>query len=187
MPIFLILLVLLGVLALVVVAIPLAMIQRYRIAASRRKARGWLATINVVAFSISGAILVVMSALTSLWEPRALPYVAAGLASGGLLGWFALRLGRWEESPDGLFVTPPRWLVLGILLVVTARIGYGFWRAWATLSAGAGDDSWLAEAGVAGSLAAGAVVLGYFLAFWVGVKRRLGRYRRRQGAEAVRE
>jgi hypothetical protein len=35
--------------------------------------------------------------------------------------------------------------------------------------------SWLTASGAAGSLGAGALVLGYYLTFWVGVRRRLRR------------
>ncbi|MBA3270257.1 MAG: hypothetical protein H0T71_07060, partial [Acidobacteria bacterium] len=56
---------------------------------------------------------------------------------------------------------------------VTARLIYGVWRGWHAWQASGDDGSWLAASGAAGSIAAGAVVLGYYLVFWVGVKRRL--------------
>jgi len=46
---------------------------------------------------------------------------------------------------------------------------FGLWRAWQAWDADAGDGSWLAAAGFSGSLAAGALVLGYYLAFWAGL------------------
>jgi hypothetical protein len=67
--------------------------------------------------------------------------------------------------------------VLAITLVVTARMGYGIWRglhAWQTTPA---DASWLAASGAAGSLAAGAIVLGYYFAFWIGLWLRQKRHR----------
>ena len=87
-----------------------------------------------------------------------------------------LRLTRWEPASGGLHYTPNRWLVLAITLVVTGRLFYGFWRGWHTWRAGPADGSWLAAAGVAGSMAAGAVVLGYYLAYWIGVRRRIRRH-----------
>jgi hypothetical protein len=55
---------------------------------------------------------------------------------------------------------------------------YGLWRLWHAWRSAPGDASWLAESGVAGSLGAGAVVLGYYLAYNAGVWRRFKRHRR---------
>ena len=61
---------------------------------------------------------------------------------------------------------------------VTARIGYGFWRAWHAWQTTAGGSSWLERAGVADSLAAGGVVLGYYLAYFAGLRWKLALHRR---------
>jgi hypothetical protein len=37
-------------------------------------------------------------------------------------------------------------------------------------------ESWFVAAGVAGSMAAGAVVIGYYLVYWLGVRRRWRRH-----------
>jgi hypothetical protein len=76
-----------------------------------------------------------------------------------------------------LYYTPNRLLVLGITLVVTARVGYGIWRGVHTWRAGLQGESWFGASGVAGSMAAGAVVLGYYLVYWLGVRRRFKRQR----------
>ena len=60
-------------------------------------------------------------------------------------------------------------------LLFTARVLYGFWRAWHSWQTAPDDTSVLASFGVAGSMAAGAVVLGYYLSYWMGVRRRLRR------------
>jgi hypothetical protein len=104
-----------------------------------------------------------------------------GLAGGGVLGVLGLRLSRWEVTPRSVHYTPSRALVLAITLVVTARILYGFWRSWHAWHAAAGDASWLAASGAAGSLAAGALVLGYYVIYWSGVWRRIGRHQRTAG------
>lgn len=183
MPILLIPLVVLAVLVggflLVVLLIPLGIVQRYRVGTSRRKARGCVALGNTIAFAISAALLLATAVVTSLWEPAALPYVAAGFAGGAALGWLGLALSRWEETGDGLYLTPRRWLVLAIVLVVAARMAYGLWRAGHAIAAGLADGAWLARAGVAGSLAAGAVVIGYSLVYSLGVRRRVEGYRKR--------
>jgi hypothetical protein len=90
-----------------------------------------------------------------------------------------LLLTRWEAEPGALHYTPNRWLVLAITLVVTARLAYGFWRGWQAWRAGIAGNSWFVASGVAGSMAAGAVVLGYYLVYWMGVRRRVRQQERR--------
>jgi len=151
---------------------PLALVLRYRAGTARRQARGWVATLNLVALAISTSLFLLGAGLTSLWVPHALRYSLLGLLGGIALGIIGLWLSRWERAPQSLHYTPNRWLVLGVTLVVTARLLYGFWRGWNTWRH-AGETSWLAAFGVAGSMAAGAVVLGYYLSYWMGVLRRL--------------
>jgi hypothetical protein len=159
---------------LVLLAIPLSLFLGYRAGKARRLARRWVTTTNLVSLAISATIFIVGASVTSLWVPRALPYSALGLLAGGLLGVLGLAATRWEPTPRGLWYTPNRWLVLFVSLVVTARVGYGFWRVWRAWHRGAGE-SWLDAFGVAESMAAGAIVLGYYLVYFAGVRRRLPR------------
>lgn len=155
--------------------VPISIVQRYRVGTSRQRARSWLATLNIGGLSLSSFLFLVSAAFTNIWVPEALLYTISGLAAGWVLGLIGLRLTRWEPSIGGLHYTPNRLLVLTITLVVTARVLYGFWRGWQSWSAGVEGESWFVAAGVAGSMAAGAVVLGYYLTFWTGVRRRLAR------------
>jgi hypothetical protein len=165
---------LLIVLALVTVLalIPLSLVQRYRVGTSRQRARGWLATINLTGLALSAALFLASAALTTIWIPGALTYAAAGLCAGVVLGLAGLWLTRWDASADALHFTPNRLLVLSMMLIVSSRVLYGVWRAWESWSAGLRGESWLVDAGVRESMAAGAVVLGYYLAYWTGVRRR---------------
>jgi hypothetical protein len=159
---------------------PVSLFLRYRASTARRQALGWMAAINVVAFGVSAAFFMTVAAMTSLWVPHAFTYTLAGLAGGGVAGLIGLALTRWEATTRGMHYTPNRWLVLVMITTVASRMVFGLWRAWHAWHAG-GETSagtWLANAGAAGSLAAGAVVLGYFLAYHAGVWRRLRRHRR---------
>ena len=167
-----VLLVMLGFIAL----LPIAIVQRYRAGTARQPARGWLATINIVGLSISVVMFLTGAALTNFWVPSALIYTLAGLGTGLVLGFIGLTLTRWEPSARGLHFTPNRWLVLGITLVVTARVAYGFWRGWQSWQSAVDGGSWVVASGAVGALAAGAVVLGYYLTYWIGVRRRLERH-----------
>jgi hypothetical protein len=166
------LLVIIGVLFASVVLIPITLVQRYRAGTMRRRARAWLVTVNVIGLGLSIAIFLTSAALTNIWIPQAFVYAAAGVAIGLGLGVLGLALTRWERFPDALFYTPNRWLVLAITLAVAGRIVYGFWRMWQQWEAFGGETSWVAASGVAGSLAAGATIMGYYFAYWIGVRRR---------------
>ena len=162
-----------------VALMPLAILQRYRMGTTRRRARGWLATINAVGMALSVVMFLTGAAITSLWVPGAFGYTAAGVLAGCALGAAGLLLTRWEPGPGSLHYTPNRWLVLGITLVVAARLAYGFWRGWESWRLGVQGESWFVAAGAAESMAVGAVVLGYYLGYWLGVRQRFRRHERR--------
>lgn len=157
-----------------VVLIPITLIQRYRAGTARRQARAWLATINIAGLSLSLLLFLTGAALTSVWVPDALTYSSLGVLAGMAIGGVGLALTRWDRAAGVWFYTPNRWLVLAITLGVAARLGYGFLRAWRAATAG-GEQPWIETAGVAGSLAAGALILGYYLTFWIGIRRAIAR------------
>ena len=163
-------------LLILIALIPLSLVQRYRVGTSRQRARGWLATINLTGHGLSAVLFLAGAALTTIWVPGAFTYAAAGFAAGLVLGMIGLRLTRWEHTAGGLHYTPNALLVLAVMLVVTGRVLYGLWRAWETWRAGLRGESWFVEAGLATAMAAGAVVLGYYLAYWIGVRRRYRRH-----------
>ena len=154
-------------------SMPLLLVLRYRAGTTRRRAREWVATTNLVSFILSAGLFLWMAAITGLWVPKAFIYSLAGFCGGTLLGLLGLTLTRWEKAPQTLHYTPNRWLVLVITLAVTARLLYGLWRVWHAWRSAGANDSWLASAGIAGSMAVGAVVLGYYLTYWAGLRWRL--------------
>ncbi len=175
-------LVLLVVIVLAVIAlIPFSLVQRYRMGTARRVARGWVATLNLAALTFSVVLVLISAAFTNVWVPEALKFTAMGLAGGLLLGIVGTALTRWEETPQALHYTPPRLLVLLVTSLVAARILFGFWRAWRSWNAGVDPTAWFLGGEVAGTMAAGAVVIGYYVAFWFGVRYRFKRHQRTLG------
>jgi hypothetical protein len=160
-------------LTVLVFAMPLLLVLRYRAGTMRRRGRKWVATINLLSFLVSAALFLWVAAMTTLWIPGAFTCSLAGLAAGCLLGFIGLALTRWEPMPQGLYFTPSRWLVLLITVAVTTRLLYGLWRIWHAWRTAGPDESWVASAGVAGSMAVGAMVLGYYLTYSTGVRWRL--------------
>jgi hypothetical protein len=163
----------------VIAMMPLILIQRYRTGTARRLARPWVATLNLVAMIMSASFFLVAAAVTSAWVPSAFTSAATGMGVGILLGGLGLWSSRWEATPHSLHYTPNRWLVLTITLAVTARLLYGFVRGWMILRASADEASVIAAFGVAGSLGVAAVVLGYYLAYGVGLRRRISTWQKR--------
>ena len=169
------LLVLLLIPLLVIVLIPVSLVQRIRRGTMRRQARGWVVTANLVVVALSTVMFLIGALITSRWAPEVLRYSLGGLAVGAVLGLIGFALTRWESSRGVVHFTPNRWLVLTVTIVVSARIVYGMWRVWAAWQAGVQQIAAVAASGVAMSMAAGAVVLGYYVIYWIAVRRRLRR------------
>jgi hypothetical protein len=161
-----------------VAASPFLLVVRYRLGVARRPARRWIATVNIVSLLASTALFLWIAALTNFWVPNAFRYSLIGFISGVLLGLIGLTLTRWELSPRALHYTPNRWLVLLVTVAVATRLLYGFWRIWHAWRTTGHDSSWLASAGIPGSMAVGALVLGYYFTYFSGVRWRLGDRRR---------
>lgn len=170
---------LIGIVLFMTVMLPLSIVMRFRAGSTRRRAWGWVASLNLFATALSSTILVVTSAVSNSWIPDAFRYTLIGFACGFALGVVGLALSRWEATHRELHYTPNRWLILVITVVVTSRIVYGFWRAWQAWRTSPGDESWLASSGAAGSMAAGAAVLGYYLIYWAGLSRKVRKHRNR--------
>ena len=158
---------------LVIVLIPISIVQRFRVAAAERPARRWVATLNLVVVVVSTLLFLAGAFITSRWVTEVMRYTLVGLAIGGGLGIAGVALTRWTYLDGRLRYAPNRLLVLGLTTVVAARVLYGFWRMWETWRAGI--DS--VAPGMAASMSAGSVVLGYYLVFWTGVRWRIGRAR----------
>ena len=156
-----------------VALILLAIVQRVRAATTRRQARGWVATLNLLAAAFSVTLFLVGAYLSSRWIPDAFAYACLGLAAGTLLGLVGTRLTRWEFLDGRLYYSPNGWLVATVMLVVTARVLYGCWRAWDAWRASVDATTWVAASWLEASMLAGAIVLGYYMTYWMGVRDRL--------------
>lgn len=163
---------------LVIAAMPLILVLRYRAGTARRLARPLVATVNAVMMLVSAAFFLAAAAVTRLWVPDALSSAGAGLGLGLMLGIVGLWLTRWEPTTRNLHYTPNRWLVLVITLVVAVRVLYGFWRG-AAVWGSADSASFIDAFGIGGSLAAGGTVIGYYVAYGIGLRRRISRWQRR--------
>ena len=161
-----------------ILLIPLSIILRFRTGTARRQARQWVATINLAGVTASVVVLMISALITSYWVPDTLTYAMVGIAAGAILGGIGLAFTRWETGARHVHYTPNPWIVLAITSVIALRLAYGLWHSWAAWRATPDSAASVAASGVAGSMSAGAVVLGYYLVFWAGIRRRLHRSRR---------
>jgi hypothetical protein len=156
-----------------VLATPFLLILRYRIGIARRPARPWIATINLMSLLTSAALFLWIAAMTNFWVPNAFRYSVIGFIAGVLLGLLGVQLTRWDRTEHALYYKPNRWLVLLVTLAVAARLLYGVWRIWHAWRTTGSDSSWLAHAGIPGSMGVGALVLAYYLTYFAGIRWRL--------------
>ena len=176
MPIVIALFLMLAMALFMVLLVPFSIVMRYRAGTSRRPARGWVITINSYAAMFSAIVFLVGAAVANTWIPNALSYSAMGLVAGFTAGIVGLLLTRWEPTPNSFHFTPSRLLILSITAIVMARLVYGFWRGWQAWQTTPDTASWIARSGAAGSMAAGAVVIGYYVMYWAGVRRRFAKH-----------
>jgi hypothetical protein len=164
----------------VIVALtPLMLIQRYRTGSARRPARPWVTTLSIAAMAFSAVFFLASAAFTTIWIPQALRGAAIGMAIGVGLGAIGYGLTRWEPTIRSLHYTPNRWLVLIITLIVSARIVYGLFRSFMAARAGFSGAGVVDAFGVPESLAVGAIVIGYHLAYNIALRWRIGRWQNR--------
>ena len=172
MPLLLLPLLVVALVLLWLLLMPFALWQRYRSGRSRRRAVRWVVTLNAWSLLVSTVLFLAGAWAAGYWVDAALAHAGAGLLAGMLLGVAGLALTRFEATPQGVFHTPNRWLVLALTLVVAARIGYGLYRmqqAWASDA----HAAWLAQQGSV--LAVGGLLLGHYLAYAWGLRWRLRR------------
>ncbi|MGH8075245.1 MAG: DUF1453 domain-containing protein [Lysobacter sp.] len=177
MPLLLLPLLLLGVALVWALLLPLGLWQRYRRGRARRRAVPWAVRLNSWVLLGSTGLLLLTAWLAGHWVDAALQHTVLGLLLGVLVGIVGLWLTRFEPPIPGqgghLYYTPNRWLVLGLTLVVAARIAFGLLQALQIWGGADAHAAWLARQG--SLLAVGGLLLGHYLAYGWGLRRRLRR------------
>jgi hypothetical protein len=161
-----------GIFALWVVLLPFALVQRYRHGRARRRAQGWVVRANAWLLAISALLLLLGAWVGSRWMAHGVRDAAVGLLAGIALGIAGVWSSRFESTPKGLYYTPNRWLVMALTSLLALRILLGLWLAWQSMRTAA-NPAWSAWFDHGGLLAVAAVLLGYYLAYTWGLRRRL--------------
>jgi hypothetical protein len=177
MPVLVIIpLVVLAALVLWALLLPVSLWMRYRTGRARRRAQAWVIGANAWLLLVSTGVFVLVAWITGAWVAHALRDATLGLALGIAVGIVSLWLTRFETDASGFHYTPNRWLVLGLTLLVAARIAVGMWMGWRRLGGEALATADVVQAG--GWLGVGGVLLGYYLAYLWGLRARLRRIAR---------
>ena len=149
---------------------PLALWQRYRSGRARRRAVAWVVSLNAWSLLVSAGVFLAGAWLAGWWIEGALRFATIGVLVGVLAGQLGLWLTRFEPTAQGLYYTPNRWLVLALTCLVLARVAWGLYRfeqAWVAHA----QVQWLAQQG--GVFALGGLLLGHYLAYAWGLRRRV--------------
>ena len=159
----------------------LSLALRYRAGTARRKARCWVAKLNVWMTSLSAVFFLSFTFLISFWVGTAFRFALIGMCFGGGVGLLGLTMTHWESRQEGLYYTPSRWLALLVTLAIAARFVYGWWRATHSGGGVSGDQHWFMTAsGTELSLAVAAGLIGYYLVYSIGVRLKIARHEQRR-------
>ncbi|KAF1687241.1 DUF1453 domain-containing protein [Pseudoxanthomonas broegbernensis] len=164
-------------LAIMLALLPLSLWQRYRVARSRRRARGWALALAWWSSLASTLVFALFVAVAGVFWPQAWAYVALAYPGGLLLGLAGHALTRFQATPQGLYYQSNRSLVLGLAVLVAVRLGAGLVQGMRVWLRGAPwpESGWLSHAGL---LAMAALLLGYATAQAFGLYRRVRRFER---------
>jgi hypothetical protein len=141
--------------------------------------RHWIA---LIVFPLLSAVF----GLGAMASPYGLPALAGGLAIGAALGWWGLRLTRFEATSEGYFYTPNAHLGIALSLLFVGRILYRMVQMFGLSGVGA-------QAAAQGfsrspfTLALFGTLAGYYTAYAAGmlIWRSRVRYERKQKAESA--
>ena len=126
------------------------------------RVRPWL---TVVLFPLLVALLL----FASFDHPEAAAGLVGGVLLGCALGWYGLRLTKFEESPIGLFYTPNAHLGIALSLLLIGRLGYRAVQVYAVHGSFQADSGAFARSPL--TLAIFATLAGYYVAYAAGLLR----------------
>jgi hypothetical protein len=116
---------------------------------------------------IVGALIL----FVSLRDMNLFGAMVCGVAGGVALGWFGLRHTKFESTPEGKFYTPHTYIGMFVSLLLLARIAYRFIAVYPAMHAATQADAnpFAAYQKSPLTLAILGVVVGYYIAYYLGV------------------
>jgi hypothetical protein len=126
------------------------------------RVRPWL---TVVLFPLLAGLLL----LASLDQPEASGALVGGVVLGCALGWYGLRLTKFEASPIGLFYTPNAHLGIALSLLLIGRLAYRAVQVYAAHGSFQADSATFAGSPL--TLVIFGTLAGYYVAYAAGLLR----------------
>ena len=119
------------------------------------------------------AVIGVMFALRGLRAPELLGALVAGVVAGAALGWYGLRLTKFERTEQGFFYTPHTWIGVAVSVLLIARLAYRFFIVMPQMQAAAQADQDAFAAFQRSPLTLGifGLLIGYYICYYAGVLR----------------
>ena len=139
--------------------------SRVRRMVGRQKMSDRRTWIRIVFFSVLIAMLLLGSAV----HPMHAAALLGGTAAGAALGWYGIRLTRFEQTPEGLFYTPSLHLGIALSALFVGRLVY---RGVLLYSASGTAPNTFPSAEFSGSpltLLIFGILAGYYVAYAVGL------------------
>ncbi|MGN6312427.1 MAG: DUF1453 domain-containing protein [Rhodanobacteraceae bacterium] len=155
-------------LAISVPLIALLYYRRFRRSFGRQPVQPARMITRVVILGLVGGLLL----LGSVVDMRMFAGEIAGLVAGLALGFWGLKLTRFERKDDGVHYIPHSWFGIGIMVLLLARLAYRWMVMWPAMQA----------AHAAGmqqppyprsplTLALFGLLVGYYVCYYIGVLR----------------
>lgn len=118
-------------------------------------------------FAVIGALTLAASA----HNPQLFGGLAAGLVGGAALAWLGLRHTKFESTPQGHFYTPHTYIGLFVSVLLLARIAYRLVIVYPAMQMAqqVNANPFAAYQKSPLTLAIFGVVVGYYIAYYVGV------------------
>jgi hypothetical protein len=113
------------------------------------------------------SIVLVLLAYAARAHAERLGWLAAGLAAGGLLAAYGLRLTRFEPTPQGLFYTPNAYLGIALSLLFFGRLVYRVTEVYAISTAASPTPPSFASSPL--TLATFGLIAGYYVTYAAGL------------------
>ncbi len=151
----------------IIALIALMYYRRFRRNFGRQPVQPTRMTVRVVILCVIGVLLLGSSALNSLMAAT----MAGGLAAGLALGWWGLKLTRFERHADGVHYIPHSWFGIAITVLLLARLAYRFTVLWPAMQAAHAASQPPPYPNSPLTLALFGLLIGYYVFYYIGVLR----------------
>ena len=141
--------------------------RRFRRSFGRQPVQPKRMMTRVVILCVLGALLLLGVAL----NPRMLAADVGGLVVGLALGWWGLKLTRFERHADGVHYIPHSWFGVAISVLLLARLAYRFTVLWPAMQAAQGAPQPMPYASSPLTMGLFGLLVGYYVSYYLGVLR----------------